>query len=214
MKNVLIIGAGRFGRYTAMKLNELGHQIMAVDKNEDRINRIMPYVTDALIGDSTDGEFLATLGVPDYDLCIVAIGDDFLSSLETTAMLEELGAQKIIARATSGKQEKFLMRNGASAVVFPERQLGAWTAVRYSSNNISNYIDLRDGYAIFEVAVPPQWDGKKVGELDIRKRYQMNILGVQNGVMDMNINIDTVLHKGQVMLVLGKQDNLQKFFCI
>ena len=100
MKNVLIIGAGRFGRYTAIKLNELGHQIMAIDKNEDRINRILPYVTDAQIGDSTDDTFLRTIGIPDYDLCIVAIGDDFLSSLETTSLLEELGAKKIIARAT------------------------------------------------------------------------------------------------------------------
>ena len=214
MKNVLIIGAGRFGRYTAIKLNELGHQIMAIDKNEDRINRILPYVTDAQIGESTDDVFLRTLGIPDYDLCIVAIGDDFLSSLETTSLLEELGAQKIIARATSGNQEKFLMKNGASAVVFPERQLGSWTAIRYGSDTISNYIDLSDGYSIFEVAVPSQWDGKRVGELDVRKRYQINILGVQNGTMNMDINVNTILHAGQKLLVLGKQEVLQKLFCM
>lgn len=213
MKNVLIIGAGRFGRYTAIKLNELGHQIMAIDKNEDRINRILPYVTDAQIGDSTDDTFLRTIGIPDYDLCIVAIGDDFLSSLETTSLLEELGAKKIIARATSGNQEKFLMKNGASAVVFPERQLGSWTAIRYGSDTISNYIDLSDGYSIFEVAVPSQWDGKRVGELDVRKRYQINILGVQNGTMNMDINVNTILHAGQKLLVLGKQEVLQKLFC-
>ena len=214
MKNVLIIGAGRFGRYTAIKLNELGHQIMAIDKNEDRINRILPYVTDAQIGDSTDDTFLRTIGIPDYDLCIVAIGDDFLSSLETTSLLEELGAKKIIARATSGNQEKFLMKNGASAVVFPERQLGSWTAIRYGSDTISNYIDLSDGYSIFEVAVPSQWDGKRVGELDVRKRYQINILGVQNGTMNMDINVNTILHAGQQLLVLGKQEVLQKLFCV
>ena len=213
MKNVLIIGAGRFGRYTAIKLNELGHQIMVIDKNEDRINRILPYVTDAQIGDSTDDTFLRTIGIPDYDLCIVAIGDDFLSSLETTSLLEELGAKKIIARATSGNQEKFLMKNGASAVVFPERQLGSWTAIRYGSDTISNYIDLSDGYSIFEVAVPSQWDGKRVGELDVRKRYQINILGVQNGTMNMDINVNTILHAGQKLLVLGKQEVLQKLFC-
>ena len=214
MKNVLIIGAGRFGRYTAIKLNELGHQIMAIDKNEDRINRILPYVTDAQIGDSTDDTFLRTIGIPDYDLCIVAIGDDFLSSLETTSLLEELGAKKIIARATSGNQEKFLMKNGASAVVFPERQLGSWTAIPYGSDTISNYIDLSDGYSIFEVAVPSQWDGKRVGELDVRKRYQINILGVQNGTMNMDINVNTILHAGQKLLVLGKQEVLQKLFCV
>ena len=214
MKNVLIIGAGRFGRYTAIKLNELGHQIMAIDKNEDRINRILPYVTDAQIGDSTDDTFLRTIGIPDYDLCIVAIGDDFLSSLETTSLLEELGAKKIIARATSGNQEKFLMKNGASAVVFPERQLGSWTAIRYGSDTISNYIDLSDGYSIFEVAVPSQWDGKRVGELDVRKRYQINILGDQNGTMNMDINVNKILHAGQKLLVLGKQEVLQKLSCV
>jgi trk system potassium uptake protein TrkA len=214
MKNVLIIGAGRFGRYTAMKLRELGHEVMAIDKDEDRINHIMPYVTNAMIGDSTDGDFLKTLGVPDFDICIVAIGDDFLSSLETTALLEELGARRIISRATSGKQERFLKRNGADAVVFPERQLGSWTAVRYSSDDISNFIELRDGFCIFEVAVPSQWNGKRVGELDIRKRYNVNILGLQNGRMDMNITNDTVLRAGQTMLVLGEQDKLQKLFCV
>ena len=214
MKNVLIIGAGRFGRYTAMKLQELGHQIMAVDRDEEQINRILPYVTDALIGDTTDSAFVKTLGVSDFDFCIVAIGDDFLSSLETTSLLEELGARKIIARATTGKQEKFLMRNGASAVIFPERQIGAWTAVRYSSENISNFIELRDGYCIFEVAVPQQWSGRRVGELDVRKRYNINILGVQNGTMDMNVTNDTMLKGGQLMLVLGKQETLQKLFCI
>ncbi len=214
MKNVLIIGAGRYGRYTAMKLNEMGHQIMAIDKDEGRVNRILPYVTDAQIGDSTDGEFMKTIGVSDFDVCIVAIGDDFLSSLETTAMLEEYGAKKIISRATSGKQEKFLLRNGASAVVFPERQLGTWTAIRCSSDSISNFIELKDGYCIFEVAVPPQWENKTVGELDVRKRYQINILGLQNGKVDMNVNNFTVLRPGQMMLVLGLQETLQKLFCV
>ena len=101
----------------------------------------MKYATNAEIGDSTDSEFMQTLGIKDYDLCIVAIGDNFLSSLETTFLLDELGAKKIISRATSGSQEKFLLRNGANAVVFPERQLGSWTAIRFSSDNISNYIE-------------------------------------------------------------------------
>lgn len=214
MKNILILGAGRFGRYTAMKLHELGHRIMAVDKNEEHINKILPYVTDALIGDSTSTEFMETLGVRDYDLCIVAIGDDFLASLETTFLLDELGAAKIISRATSGSQEKFLLRNGASAVVFPERQLGSWTAIRYSSDNISNYIELMDGYAIYEIAVPKNWEGKKIGELDVRKRYHLNILGVKNGTLNMDVGIDTVLHTAGTMLVLGKNEDIQRIFSL
>ena len=214
MKNVLVIGAGRFGRYTCEKLHAMGHQVMLVDKDEERINKALEYVTSAEIGDSTDSDFMQSLGIRDYDLCIVAIGDDFLSSLETTFLLEELGARRTVSRATSGSQEKFLLHNGADAVVFPERQLGTWTAIRYSSDNILNYIELMDGYAIFELAVPKNWDGKKIGELDIRRRYNINILGVKNGKMDMNIGVDTVLRYGQTMLVLGKTEDIQKQFCL
>ena len=214
MKNLLMIGAGRFGRYTSMKLHDLGHQILIVDKDEERINKVLPYVAEAQIGDSTDQAFMETLGIPDFDLCFVAIGDDFLSSLETTFLLDELGAQKIISRATSGSQEKFLLRNGATAVVFPERQMGNWCAIRYSSDNISNYIELMDGYSIVEVDVPAAWDGKKIGELDVRRRYQITILGIKNHVMDMNIGTDTVLHAGQHMLILGKHENIQKSFSL
>ena len=207
MKNVLVIGAGRFGRYTCEKLHELGHQVMLVDKDEDRINKALEYVTGAEIGDSTDRMFMESLGVKDYDLCIVAIGDDFLSSLETTFLLEELGSKK-----TSGSQEKFLLHNGANAVVFPERQLGSWTAIRFSSESIHNYIELMDGYSIFELEVPEDWNGKKIGELDIRNKYNINILGVKNGKMDMNIGVDTVMRYGETMLVLGKTQSIQKLF--
>ncbi|MBR3312246.1 MAG: TrkA family potassium uptake protein [Solobacterium sp.] len=212
MKNVLVVGAGRFGRYTCQKLHDMGHQVMLIEKDEDRINKALPYVTNAQIGDSTDPEFMRAIGVSDYDLCIVAIGDDFLSSLETTSVLEDLGAKKIVSRATSGNQEKFLLRNGATAVVYPERQLGSWTAIRFSSENISNYIELMDGYSIFELAIPYKWNNKKIGELDVRNHYDINILGVKNGKMDMQITPETELHFGETMLVLGKTDSIQKLF--
>ena len=212
MKNVLLIGLGRFGRYTASKLYELGHQVMAVDKDEERVSKVLNYVTNAVIGDGTDKDFIASLGVPNYDLCIVAIGDDFLSSLETTSLLKDYGAKKVVSRATMASQEKFLLRNGADYVVFPERQLGTWTAIRYSSDNIENFFELMDGYAVFEVRVPDSWDGRKIGELDVRKKYGVNILGIRRPQekIDMNIAYDTVLRAGQTMLILGKQDDMQK----
>ena len=179
MKNVLVIGAGRFGSFATIKLHDLGHQVMVVDHDENRINRLLPYASDARIGDSTEETFMKTLGVASYDLCIVSIGDDFLSSLQTTFTLKELGAKKVVARATSSRQEKFLLRNGADAVVFPERELGFWTAIRFSSDNISDYVELSDGYAIFEINVPERWSGKCVGDLDVRRKYHINILGVR-----------------------------------
>ncbi len=212
MKNVLIIGAGRFGRYTAMKLHDLGHQTMVIDRNEERIDAILPYVSSASIGDATNASFMKSLGIRNFDLCIVAIGDDFLASLETTFLLSELGAKKVVSRATSASQEKFLLHNGATAVVFPEKELGSWTAIRYSSDNISNYIEMPEGFSIIEAAVPRAWDGKRVEDLDIRKKYHVNILGIRNGKLDMNISNDTVLRFGQSMLVLGKYDMIQKLF--
>ncbi|MBQ1288882.1 MAG: TrkA family potassium uptake protein [Erysipelotrichaceae bacterium] len=212
MKSVLVIGAGRYGSYICKKLYEMGHQIMVVDQDEERINKILPFVTGAQIGDSTNRVFMESLGIPDYDLCIVAIGDNFLSSLETTFLLDELGAPKIVSRATTSSQEKFLLRNGADEVVFPERQMGNWTAIRFISDNISNYIELTDGYSIYEVYVPAAWDNKRIGEIDIRRKYKINILGVKNGTMNMDISNDTLLHRGQTMLVLGKTQVIQKLF--
>ena len=186
MKNILLIGLGRFGKYTAKKPNDFGHDVMAVDKNEERVEKIMDYVTSGRIGDATNGDFLHTLGIRDFDLCIVAVGDAFLEALEITSLLKELGANKVIARATSATMEKFLLRNGADAVVFPERQLAVWTAIRYSSDHIENYIDVSDGYAIYELKVPEQWDRKQINEIDVRRRYGFSILGIRNGKMNMN----------------------------
>ena len=124
VRSVLLIGMGRFGMSVAKKLNEMNVQVMAVDMDEERIDSCLDIVTRAQIGDSTNEAFIATLGVSAYDACILAIGDDFQSSLETACLLKEQGAKKVIARACSDVQEKFLLRNGADEVVFPEKQLG------------------------------------------------------------------------------------------
>lgn len=212
MKSILLIGMGKFGQYTARKLYELGHDVMVVDKKKKRTDKVMDYVTSARIGNASDRAFLESLGIRNYDLCIVCIGDAFLESLEITSLLKELGAVKVVSRATSGTQEKFLLRNGADAVVFPERQLASWTAIRYSSNRIENYIEVSDGYSIYEVNVPVQWDNKRIDEIDVRRRYGINILGIRNGSMDMSPSHDTVLRKEETMLVLGRDDQLQSLF--
>ena len=211
MKSILLIGLGRFGRHIALKLNALNHQVMAIDHNEERVNALLPFVTNAQIGDSTNEEFLAALGVGNYDACIVTIGDNFQNSLETTYLLKELGARKIIARASREMQEKFLLRNGADEVVYPEKQLAAWTAIRCSSEHILDYIELDDEYAIFEVEIPSDWSGKSILELDIRKKHGINILGVRtNGKLNMNITPNTVFGHGTSVLVLGQEKAVHK----
>ena len=140
MKSILLIGLGRFGKHIALHLNHLGHQVMAVDTSEERVEAVLPLVTNAQIGDSTNADFLESLGVRNYDVCIVAIGNNFQSSLETTSLLSELGARFVVSRAATDVQEKFLLRNGANEVVYPEKQLAKWTAIRYSANHILDYI--------------------------------------------------------------------------
>ena len=215
MKSILLIGLGRFGKHVAMKLRELNHEVMAVDHREERIQEILPYVTNAQIGDSTNEEFLRSLGVENYDVCIVGIGNDFQSSLETTSLLKELGGRMVVSRAATDVQEKFLLRNGADEVVYPEKQLAKWAAIRYSANHVLDYIELDGENAIFEVEIPPAWMGKTVGQLDIRKKYSINILGTKCGSkLDSFITPDTLLCEGKSLMVMGKYKDIQKCFRI
>ena len=215
MKSILLIGAGRFGRHIAQKLSEMNHEVLAVDKNEERISAILPYVTRAQIGDSTKEEFLRSLGIRDYDVCIVTIGESFQDSLETTSLLHELGAQKVVARAARETHEKFLLRNGADEVVYPEKQLAAWTALRYTSDHISEYVELDGDYAILAVSVPKNWAGKTVGGINIRKKYGINILGVRrNGALHPDITTETTLYESDTLLVLGTYSAVRKCFHI
>ena len=215
MKTVLLIGLGRFGRHIAMKMNELHHQVMAVDKNEERVEALLPYVTNAQIGDSTNEEFLKSLGVRNFDLCIVTIGSDFQSSLETTSLLKELGAKLVVSRASRDIHAKFLLRNGADEVLYPERQLASWAAIRYTSDHIADYVEIEKDYGIFEVEVPMNWYEKSIRELDIRNRYNINILGIRrDGKISMNIAPDTQLQQDDMIMVLGKLADVQKCFHI
>ena len=190
MKSILLIGLNNFGVYMAKQLRELGHQVMAVDKREDRIDAVLPFVTDAQIGDSTSEPFLRSLGINNYDVCLVAIGNDFQGSLETASLLKELGAKLVVARADREVQAKFLLRNGADEVINPEKQ-------------------------IFEITVPRDWVGKTVGEIDIRKRFGINIMAVkENGHMNLTVTPDTVLSGNRTMLVLGEHRAIQRCFRI
>ena len=213
MKTVLIIGVDQFGSHIAKRMEELRCEVMAVDENEERINNILPYVTNARIGDSTNEEFLRSLGVGNYDVCIVAIGGQFQSSLQTTSLLKELGAKYAVSRTERDVQAKFLLRNGADAVTYPEKQLAKWAAIRYTANHIFSYIELGEKHAIIEVAVPEDWQGRSIGELEIRRRYGVNILGVKrNGKTDVNISPETMLDADMTLLVLGENQELKKHF--
>ena len=215
MKSILLIGINHFGTMIAKQLYDLGHQVMAMDRDEERVNAILPFVTDAQIGDSTNEAFLRSLGINNFDVCIVTIGSDFQNSLETTSLLKELGGKLVVSRADREVQAKFLLRNGADEVVNPEKQVAEWAAIRYASNHILDYIRLDDAHAIYEVSVPKEWIGKSVGQIDIRKRYGINIMAVkQSGVINLSVMPETILNGSMTMLVLGERRSLQKCFKI
>ena len=215
MKNILLIGVGRFGRHIAMQLSQLGHQVMAVDINEERINDVLPFVTNAQIGDSTNEEFLRTLGIGNFDVCFVTTSSNFQNSLETTSLLKELGAKSVVSRAERDVQAKFLLRNGANNVVYPEKQMAKWAAIRYSADHIFDYIEIDEQHAIFEVQVPKEWIGKSVGELDVRRRFGINILGIKRaGKTDVSVMSNTILSDDITVLALGEYKALQKCFRI
>ena len=215
MKSILLIGLGRFGRHIAMKLDELHHHVMAVDKEDTRVDAVLPFVTNAQIGDATNEDFLSSLGVGNFDVCIVAIGDNFQNSLEVTSLLKELGARMVVSRAARDVHAKFLLRNGADEIVYPERQVADMVAIRYSADHIFDYIELDEEHAIFEISIPEEWIGKTIGQLDIRKKYNINIMALKtNDIMNLKISSDTQLLKDSTMLVLGETKHIQKCFHI
>jgi trk system potassium uptake protein TrkA len=212
MKAILIIGMGTFGTQIARRMSELRCEVMAVDTNEERINEILPYVTNACIGDCTNEEFMRSLGIRNYDVCIVSIGDNFQNSLETTALLSELGAKRVISRASNDVQMKFLLRNGADEVVYPEMQMAMRIATKYASDNILDFIQLDNSYSIYEMKVPRDWDGKNLMQLDLRKKFKLNIIAFRHkGMVDVPMP-DTVFSSDDVVFVVGSSKDIQKCF--
>ena len=215
IRSVLLIGVGRFGKNLAMRMAGLKKQVMAIDTDEKRINEVLPYVTSRLIGDSTNEEFLKSLGVSNFDLCIVAIGNNFQSSLVTTSLLKELGAKCVVSRATHDTQMKLLSKNGADDIIYPEYQSAVWLANKYASDRILDFALLNDEFSMYEIGIPSSWESMTVGGLNIRKRYMINIIAIRrDGVLNMDISSDTEFHSGDSVLVIGKWENIQKCFSL
>lgn len=212
MKTALVIGLGQFGSRVAKRMEELNCEVMAVDINENRVNDVLPYVTYAQIGDSTNQEFLRSLGIGNYDVCIVTLGSKFQSSLETTSLLKELGAKKVISRATNDVHMKFLLRNGADEVVYPEMQMAHRIATKYASDSVLDYIEIDDNYSIYELKVPKDWYGKTLVQLDVRRRYKVNVLTIKRNSEVFVPSPDSQILKDDIVLVTAKEADIQKNF--
>ena len=212
MKSVLLIGMGKFGQTLGEKLLNMGNEVMIVDKNEEKINRLAPKYTEAVIANCMNEENLKKLDIPSFDACVVAIGEDFQSSLEITSLLKDLGAKWVVSKATTEIQRKFLLKNGADEVVYPDRDLAEKLAVTLNSTKVFNYVELNNEYAIFEIASPNQWAGKKLVDINPRKKYGINILTIKKGdTVVSNMDANYVFEEGDHMLVFGNTERVLKF---
>lgn len=213
MKNILIIGLGRFGRHLAEKFIELGDEVMVIDRDEEAVQDIMNTVTYAQVGDCKKEEVLRSLGVNNFDICFVCMGEDFQSSLEVTDLLRTLGARYIVSKAGRDIHAKFLLKNGADEVVYPEKDMAGKVAVKFSSNHLVDYFEISKDVAIYEIFVPDNWAGKSIIEMNVRAKYQMNILAIRDneGALDSHPLPEHIFRNGERIVVLSSHKNIKQF---
>ncbi len=211
MKSILIIGLGRFGRHMAQKFYEQDNDVMAVDIVEERVNAVLPYVTNAQIGDATNEAFMESLGIDNYDLCVVTIGDNFQNSLEATALLKDLGANYVLSRASRDVHAKFLLRNGADEVIYTEKETAERLAVKFGYDSIFNYIELDDDFSIYEISVPNSWVGKTILQKNVRSKYNISILATKIGKNIFPLpHPDHIFTAEESLMVLGKNEDVER----
>lgn len=211
MKSILIIGLGRFGTHLCMDLSRLDNEIMIVDQNEAKLEDLLPYVVSAKIGDCTNEKVLKSLGIGNFDLCFVCIGSNFQSSLEITSLLKDLGAKYVVSKANRDIHAKFLLKNGADEVIYPDRDIAEKVAVRFSANQVFDYMELGNGYSIYEIAPLPEWIGHSIKDVNVRASYNANIVGVKaDGSMKLMPGPDYIFQKSEHLMVLGHQDDIEK----
>lgn len=211
MKSILMIGMGRFGSHLCMNLSKLNNEIMIVDECEEKLEDLLPYVTSAKIGNCTNVKVLESLGVSDFDLCIVCIGSNFQNSLEITSLLKELGAKRVVSKANRDIHAKFLLKNGADEVIFPDRDIAKKLAVSLSSDEIFEYINLADGYSIYEISPLQEWIGKSILDLNFRARYHMSIIGIKSGSHTQILPpVDYIFKEEEHLMVICHQNDMDQ----
>lgn len=211
MKSILIIGLGEFGQHLCRKLVELKNEVMVIDEKPERVEGMMSVVTNAQIGDCTNVEVLKSIGVNNFDICFVCIGKNFQSSLEVTSLLKENGAKYIVSKATRDIQAKFLLRNGADEVIYPDRDIAQKAAIRYSANHVFDYISVNSEYSIFEIPVAEEWIGKSIKEVNFRAKYKVSILGIKKNESTRLLPMaDHEFDAKEHLMVIGKMEDVKR----
>lgn len=210
MKSILVIGLGRFGRHIAAKFIEEGNSVLAIEVNAERADNAVNILNNIEIGDSTNELFVQSLGVDNFDLCVVAIGDNFQSALETTVLLKDYGAKFILCRATRDVHRKLLLRNGADHVVYAEREMAERLAIKYGAKNIFDYVELTPDIAIYEIAVPESWVGKSILEKSVRNKYHVSILATKkDGHVNPMPHADHIFSKDETLFIMGEPESFK-----
>ncbi|HBA62872.1 MAG TPA: potassium transporter TrkA [Lachnospiraceae bacterium] len=211
MKSILIIGLGRFGHHLCEDLVRLGNEVMVIDKDESALTDLLSIATNAKVGDCMNVEVLKSLGVGNFDICFVCIGSNFQSSLEITSLVKELGAKMVISKASRDIHAKFLLRNGADEVFYPDKDIAERLAVKYSANHIFDYIELVQGYSIFEMLPLSEWSGKTIREADVRVKYHVSIFGIKmNGDLQLLPHADHVMQADEHLMVVGRTEDIER----
>ncbi|MGM0380254.1 MAG: potassium channel family protein [Bacillota bacterium] len=207
----VIIGCGRFGSAVAKKLMELNKEVMVVDNNEETIQNISEKVTYAVQADATDENTIKSLGISNFDVAIVTIGENIQASLLVTLMVKELGLKKIISKAKNELHARILYKIGANRVVFPEREMGIKVAKNLVSKNVLDFIELAPEYSVMEILALDEWVGKSLKEIDMRSSYGINVMAIKHGD-DINISLlgDYVIKENDTLVVIGHNDDLSK----
>ncbi len=204
MKSILVIGLGRFGRHMSQKFIENGHEVMAIDKDEERADDAIGEIQQILIGDATDERFMESLGIRNFDLVVIGIGENFQTVLETTVLLKDLGCKFIVARATKDVHKKLLLRNGADYVSYAEREIAERLAIKFGADNIFDYIELTSEIGIYDISIPDKWKGRSISDLSIRTKYHISILATtKDGKIYPLPHPDYVFDDEESMMVMG-----------
>lgn len=210
MKSILIIGLGRFGRHMAQKFIDNGHEVMGIDYNEDRADAAVGMIQQILIGDATDERFMESLGISNFDLVAIAIGENFQSVLEITVLLKDLGCKYIIARATRDVHRKLLLRNGADYVVYAEREIAERLAIKFGADNIFDYVELTPEIGIYEIAIPKKWIGRSILDLSIRTKYHVSVMATKrDGKIYPLPHPNHVFDTEESIMVMGTMDDVR-----
>lgn len=211
MKSVLIIGMGTLGKHLARKMTEYGNEVMIIDENEDIIQEMAQEFPNAIIGDCASEGVLRSLGVSNFDYCFVTVGEDFYAALEITAILKELGAKCVISKAKRNRQADFLKKIGADEVFYPEEEMAESLAIKYTVDNIFDYIELTDEYSVFEMPILKEWIGKTLAEIDVRKLYNINVIAIKNdGHLNPSPEAKYAFKEEDHIVVIGRAEDVFK----